>query len=89
MSGSTPTPCHVVGVVGCPKGDGGAPPPLMWSIFRDPRDCRKDLSAQRLDVPAGGELLAPTVHDVQLLVTVVVFTEVEVPSEDILQVPLG
>jgi hypothetical protein len=54
-----------------------------------PRDRRKDLSAQGLDIPAGGELPAPAVHDVQLLATVVVITGVGVPSEDILQVPLG
>jgi hypothetical protein len=61
----------------------------MWSSLRDPRDHRKDLLAQGFDVPAGGELPAPAVHDVQLLAVVVVVTGVGIPSEDILQVPLG
>jgi hypothetical protein len=82
-------PCHVVGAVGCPEGDSGAPPSLMWSSLRDPRDRRKDLSAQGLYIPIGGELLAPAVHDAQLLPTVVVVTGVGVSSEDILQDPLG
>jgi hypothetical protein len=59
----------------------------MWSSLRDPRDRRKDLSAQGLDVPAEGELLALAVHDVHLLAAVIVVTGVGVPSEDILQVP--
>jgi hypothetical protein len=83
------SPCHVVGAVGCPEGDGGGPPPLMWSSLRDPRDRRKDLSAHGLDVPARGELPVPVVHDVQLLAAVIVVTGVGVPSEDILEVPLG
>jgi hypothetical protein len=32
-------PCHVVGAVECPKGDGGAPPSLMWGSLRDPWNC--------------------------------------------------
>jgi hypothetical protein len=60
----------------------------MWSSFRDPRDRRKDLSAQGLDIPVGGELLAPAVHDVQLLTEVVVVTRVGISSENVLQDPL-
>jgi hypothetical protein len=60
----------------------------MWSSLRDPRGRQKDLSAQGVDVPAGGELPAPVVHDIQLLAAVVVVIGVGVPSEDILQVPL-
>jgi hypothetical protein len=30
-------PCHVVRAVGCPKGDGGAPPSLVGAAFRTPR----------------------------------------------------
>jgi hypothetical protein len=29
-------PCHVLGAVGCPEGDSGAPPPLVWGCLRDP-----------------------------------------------------
>jgi hypothetical protein len=83
------SPCHVVRAVGCPKGDGDAPLPLMWGSLWDPRDRRNDLSAQGLDVPAGGELPAPVVHEVQLLAAIIVVTGVRVPSEDILQVPSG
>jgi hypothetical protein len=61
----------------------------MWSSLRDPRDRRKDLSTQGLDVPVGGELPAPAVHHVQLLAVVVVVTGVGVSSENILEVPLG
>jgi hypothetical protein len=61
----------------------------MWGHLWDPWGHRQDLAVQGLDVPAGGELLAPAVHDVQLLAAVVVVTGVRVPSEDILQVPLG
>jgi hypothetical protein len=61
----------------------------MWSSLRDPRDCRKDLSTQRLDVPMGGELPAPAVHHVQLLAAVVVVTGVGVSSEDVFEVLLG
>jgi hypothetical protein len=61
----------------------------MWSSLRDPWDRRKDLSTQGLDVPAGGELLDPVVHHVQLLEAVVVVTRVGVSSEDVLEVPLG
>jgi hypothetical protein len=82
-------PCHVVGAVGCPEGDGGAPPSLMWGSLRDPWSCRQDLTVQGLDVPAGGEFLAPAVHDVQLLATVAVIPRVGISSEDILVVPLG
>jgi hypothetical protein len=57
-------PCHVVEAVGCPEGDGDASPSLMWGSLRDPWSCRQDLTAQGLDVPAGGEFPAPTVHDV-------------------------
>jgi hypothetical protein len=79
LSGSIPAPT---------KGDSGAPPPLMWSSLRDPWDRRKDLSALGLDVPTGGELLAPVVHHVQLLAAVVVVTRVGVSSENILEEPL-
>jgi hypothetical protein len=60
----------------------------MWSSLRDPWDRRKDLSAQGLDVPARGELLAPAVHHVQLLAMVVVVTRVRVSSENVLEDPL-
>jgi hypothetical protein len=89
MSGSIAGPCHVVGAVGCPKGDGGAPPSLMWGSLRDPWSCRQDLTAQGLDVPAGGEFLAPAVHDVQLLAAVAVIPGVGISSEDVLEVPIG
>jgi hypothetical protein len=81
--------CHVVEAVRCPKGDSGAPPPLMWSSLWDPLDRRKDLSAQGLDVPVGGELPAPAVHDVQLLAAVALATGVGVSSENVLEDPLG
>jgi hypothetical protein len=81
-------PCHVLGTVGCPEGDSGTPPPLMWSSLRDPWDRQKDLSAQGLDVPVGGELLAPAVHHVQRLAAVVVITGVGVSSENVLEDPL-
>ena len=61
----------------------------MWSSLRDPRDHRKDLSTQGLDVPAGGELPAPAVHHVQLLAAVVIITGVGVSSEDVLEDLLG
>jgi hypothetical protein len=60
----------------------------MCSSLRDPWDHRKDLSAQGLDVPVGGELLAPAVHDVQLFAAVIVITRVRVSSENVLQDPL-
>jgi hypothetical protein len=60
----------------------------MWSSLRDPWDHRKDLSAQGLDVPTGGELPAPAVHHVQLLAAVVVVTRVGVSSENVLENPL-
>jgi hypothetical protein len=28
--------CHIVGAVGCPEGDGGASPSLMWGSLWDP-----------------------------------------------------
>jgi hypothetical protein len=49
---------------------------------------QKDLSAQGLHVPTGGELLTPAVHHVQLLAAVVVVTRVGVSSEDVLEDPL-
>jgi hypothetical protein len=60
----------------------------MWSSLRDPWGRRQDLSAQGLDVSAGGELPAPAVHDVQLLVVVALTTEVGVSGEDVLQDPV-
>jgi hypothetical protein len=57
----------------------------MWSSLRDPWGRRKDLLAQGLHVPLGGELLAPAVHHVQLLAAVVVVIGVRVSSEDILE----
>jgi hypothetical protein len=44
---------------------------------------------QGLDVPVGGELPAPTVHDVQLLAAVALATGVGFSSEDILEDLLG
>jgi hypothetical protein len=64
----------------------------MWSSLRDPWDRRKDLSAQGLHVPTGGELLAPAVHHVQLLAAVVVdllSLESESPVKMSLRTPLG
>jgi hypothetical protein len=60
----------------------------MWSSLWNPWDRRKDLPAQGLDVPAGGELPAPAVHHVQLLTAVVVVTGVGVSSENVLEDPL-
>jgi hypothetical protein len=37
-------PCHVVEAVRCPKGDGGAPPLLIWGNLRDSWSCRQDLT---------------------------------------------
>jgi hypothetical protein len=82
-------PCHVVGAVGCPEGDSGAPPPLVWGHLQDPWGCRQDLAVQGLHVPTGGELPAPAVHYVQLLVVVVVVTGVGASSEDVLEDLLG
>jgi hypothetical protein len=61
----------------------------MWSSLWDPWSRRQDLAAQGLDVPAGGELPAPVVHDVQLLAVVVVVPGVGISGEDVLKVPLG
>jgi hypothetical protein len=61
----------------------------MWSSLRDPWGRRKDLSAQGLHVPTGGELSAPAVHHIQLFAAVVVVTGVGVSSEDILKDLLG
>jgi hypothetical protein len=61
----------------------------MWGSLRDPWDRRKDLAAQGLHVPTGGELLASTIHHVQLLVAVVVITGVGASSEDVLEDSLG
>jgi hypothetical protein len=36
MSDSNTGPCHVLGAVGCPEGDSGAPPPLVWGCLWDP-----------------------------------------------------
>jgi hypothetical protein len=80
-------PCHVVGAVRCPEGDGGASPSLMWGSLQDPWSCRQDLMAQGLDVPVGGEFLASAVHDVQLLAAVAVIPGVGISSEDVLEVP--
>jgi hypothetical protein len=61
----------------------------MWGCLRDPWDHRKDLAAQGLHVPTGGELPASAIHHVQLLATVVVITGVGVSSEDVLEDLLG
>jgi hypothetical protein len=82
-------PCHVVGAVGCPEGDGGASPSLMWGSLRDPWSCRQNLTVQGLDVPTGGEFPAPAVHDVQLLAAIAVIPGVGISSEDVLEVPSG
>jgi hypothetical protein len=50
---------------------------------------QKDLAAQGLYVPTGGELLASAIHHVQLLAAVVVITGVRVSSEDVLENLLG
>jgi hypothetical protein len=55
MSGSTPAPAMLSGAVGCPGGDGGASPPLVWGSFGDPWDRRKNLPPQGLD--AGEDVL--------------------------------
>jgi hypothetical protein len=82
-------PCHVLGAVGCPEGDSGASPSLVWGCPRDPWGRRQDLAAQGLHVPAGGEFLASAVHHVQLLAAVVIITGVGVSSEDVLEDLLG
>jgi hypothetical protein len=61
----------------------------MWGCLRDPWGRQKDLAAQGLHVPTGGELPASTIHYVQLLAAVVVITGVGVSSEDILEDLLG
>jgi hypothetical protein len=45
MSGSMPAPAMFLGAVGCPEGDSGALPPLMWGCLQDPWGRRKDLAA--------------------------------------------
>jgi hypothetical protein len=82
-------PCHVFEAVRCPEGDSGAPPMLMWGCLQDPRVRRKNLTAQELHVPAGGELLASTIHHIQLLAAVIVITGVRVSNEDVLKDLLG
>jgi hypothetical protein len=62
---------------------------MVWSSLRDPWGRQQDLAAQGLDVPAGGELPASVVHDVQLLAAIALATGVRVSGEDILEVPLG
>ena len=57
----------------------------MWSSLRDPRDRRKDLSTQGLNVPMGGKLPASAIHYVQLLAAVIVLTRIRVSSEDFLE----
>jgi hypothetical protein len=84
-----PVPAMFSGAVGCPEGDSGAPLSLMWGCLRDPWGRRKNLAAQRLHVPMGGELPASTIHNVQLLAVVVVITGVGVSSEDVLEDLLG
>jgi hypothetical protein len=89
MSGSILAPAKLSGQSDAPEGDGGASPSLMWGSLQDPWSCRQDLTAQGLDVPAGGEFPAPVVDDVQLLAAVAVIPGVGISSEDILEVPLG
>jgi hypothetical protein len=61
----------------------------VWGCPRDPWGRRKDLAAQGLHVPTGGEFPASTVHHVQLLVAVVIITRVGVSSKDVLGDLLG
>jgi hypothetical protein len=61
----------------------------MWGCLRDPWSRRKDLAAQGLYVPTGGELAASAIHNVQLLAAVIVITGVGVSSEDVLEDLLG
>jgi hypothetical protein len=61
----------------------------MWSSLRDPWGRRQDLTAQALDVPAGGELPTAAIHDVQLLASVALVTRVKTLGEDVLQDPSG
>jgi hypothetical protein len=61
----------------------------MWGHLWDPWSRRKDLAAQGLYVPAGGELSASAIHNVQPFATVVVVTGVRVSSEDVLEDLLG
>jgi pSer/pThr/pTyr-binding forkhead associated (FHA) protein len=61
----------------------------MWGCLRDPWGRRKDLTAQVLRVPTGGELLASAIHNIQLLAAVIVITGVGVSSEDVLEDLLG
>jgi hypothetical protein len=76
-------PRHIVGTVGCPKGDGGAPPLLVWSGFGDPWDRRKNFPAQGLDTPAGDELPASVVHYIQLFASVVIIAGVRISGENV------
>jgi hypothetical protein len=66
-----PYPRHVLRAVGWPKGDGGAPPPMVGRRFRCPRLHRENFSVQSLDVSSGDELRAAAVNDVQLLAMLV------------------
>jgi hypothetical protein len=61
----------------------------MWGCLRDPWGRRKNLAAQGLHVPTGGELPASAIHHVQLLAAVAVITGVGVSSEDVLEDLLG
>jgi hypothetical protein len=65
-------PHHVVGLVTCPEGDGGAPSLLMGRHLRDPRVHREHLLVKRLHIPLEGQLLALNVYHVQLLAVVVI-----------------
>jgi hypothetical protein len=57
----------------------------MWGYYRDPWGRRKDLVAQGLYVPTGGEFSASAIHYIQLLAAVVVISGVRVSSEDVLK----
>jgi hypothetical protein len=81
-------PCHVIGAVGRPEGDDGAPPSLVGSSLRDPWSYRQDLKSQGLDIPAGGKFPASVVHDVQFLTAVSIISGVGISSEDIFEVLL-
>ena len=61
----------------------------MWGCLRDPWGHQKDLTAQGLHIPTGGELPASAIHYIQLLAAVVVVTGVGVSSADVLENLLG
>jgi hypothetical protein len=89
MSGSTPAPAMLSGQSDAPKEMVVLLHHWCGAALGTPRDHRKNLPSQGLDVPMGGELPTSATHYVQLLAAVVVVARVKVSGEDILEVPLG